>query len=78
MHALNQRVADTQGYPKEEVLVDPYLRTGFHTEDEQGGSYAEGGDLVNDPMLPLNRIPPPQQWHNVASDILWSNSKATW
>ena len=63
VRALNQRVADTQGYPKEGVPVDQYLRTEFHTEDEQGVSYAKGVDLMNDPMLPLNPIPPPQQWH---------------
>ena len=34
LHALNERVADTQGYTK---------------EDEQDASYAERGDLMNDP-----------------------------
>ena len=36
MHALNERVADTQGHTKEEVPIDPSLRIEFHTEDEQG------------------------------------------
>ena len=37
MHALNERVAETHGYPKSEVPVDPSLCTEFHAEDEQDG-----------------------------------------
>ena len=71
VHALNQRIADTQEYPEAEVPVNPYLRTGFHTGNAQGGNYAEGADR----MLPRNQIPPPQKWHIAGFEKLSSNSK---
>ena len=75
VHARNDKVAETQGYIKNEQMVDPYLRTDLHIEDEQFVSYAEGGDHQDDPVVPLTKIPPPPQGHNAGFDRSSSNSK---
>ena len=75
VHARNDRVAEAQGYIKNEEMVDPYLRTDLHIEDEEFVSYAEGGDHQDDPVVPLTKIPSPPQGHNAGFDRSSSNSK---
>ena len=75
VQARNDRVAETQGYTKDEEKLDPDLRTDLHIEDEPCVGYAEGGDHWDDPIVPLTRIPPPPQGYNAGFDRSSSNSK---
>ncbi len=74
MHARNDRVADTQGYRKDDNMADAYLRIDLDIDEEQCVGYAEGVDS-DGPILPLTKIPPPPQGHNAGFERLSSNSK---
>ena len=75
VHARNDRIAQTQGQIKDEEVVDSYLRTDLHTDDEKYVRCAEGDDLEDDPSLPLTEMPPPAQGSNTGFDRFSSNSK---
>ena len=75
VHAGNDKVADTQGYIRDDEIADACISADSNIDDEQCVSYAEGVGPRHDPVLPLTTIPPPSQGRTVGFDRLSSNSK---